>query len=87
MESGELLCSAQKSPDLAPEELLRLGIGDYFGEIALLTNRPRQATVTVLKPTTLLTVDRVTFKRKLGALKIILKRNMQDYTKFVTEHV
>ena len=30
---------------------------------------------------------RATFKRKLGALKIILKRNMQDYTKFVTEHV
>jgi cAMP-dependent protein kinase regulator len=87
VESGELLCSAQKSPDLAPEELLRLGIGDYFGEIALLTNRPRQATVTVLKPATLLTVNRATFKRKLGALKNILKRNMQDYTKFVTEHV
>jgi cAMP-dependent protein kinase regulator len=87
VESGELLCSAQKSPDLAPEELLRLGIGDYFGEIALLTNRPRQATVTVLRPATLLTVNRATFKRKLGALKNILKRNMQDYTKFVTEHV
>ena len=36
---------------------------------------------------TLLTVNRATFKRKLGALKNILKRNMQDYTKFVTEHV
>ena len=87
VESGELLCSAQKSPDLAPEELLRLESGDYFGEIALLTNRPRQATVTVLKPATLLTVDRATFKRVLGPLKTILKRNMKDYTKFVTEHV
>ena len=84
---GELLCTAQKSPDEAPQELIRLGIGDYFGEIALLTNRPRQATVTALKPTVCLSVDRNTFKRKLGPLKTMLQRNMKDYQKFVTEHV
>ena len=87
VESGELLCTAQKSPDEAPEELLRLGPADYFGEIALLTNRPRQATVMVLKPTICLTVDRATFKRVLGPLKKILKRNMGSYQKFVTEHL
>ena len=87
IEEGELLCTAQKSPDEAPSELLRLSSGDYFGEIALLTNRPRQATVTALKPTVLLTTDRNTFKRVLGPLKVMLKRNMKDYQKFVTEHV
>lgn len=38
-----------------------LGIGDYFGEMALLENTVRQATVTARSPGTILTIDHNTF--------------------------
>ena len=41
--------------------LLILGNGEYFGEEALVYNRPRSATVTTLEPTILLTLDSLTF--------------------------
>lgn len=87
VETGEVVCTQQESPDRPPREVLRLLDGDYFGEIALLTNRPRQATVTAVQPTTVLSMDRATFKRLLGPLKSILQRNMNSYKEFVTEHV
>jgi cAMP-dependent protein kinase regulator len=54
--------------------------GNYFGEIALLTKKPRQATVKAIGgPLTVLSLDRATFKRVLGPLDEILKRNMELY--------
>jgi MFS family permease len=43
------------------KQVATLGPGDLFGEIALLTNRPRIATVTPLEPSRLLTLDRTGF--------------------------
>lgn len=56
--------------------------GQYFGEIALLTTKPRQATVRAKGPVKLLIVDRATFVRVLGPLQEVLKRNMENYKKF-----
>lgn len=39
-------------------ELMRLGPGSFFGEIALVTDHPRSATVEVEGPTQLLSIDR-----------------------------
>lgn len=40
------------------EEIVRLGPGAHFGELALLVDHPRNATVTAVTPLTLQVVDR-----------------------------
>ena len=42
--------------------------GDYFGEIALVRNIPRQASVKTLTPVRLVYIERNTFKRILGPI-------------------
>jgi MFS family permease len=42
-------------------EVARLGPGEHFGEVALLRDAPRNATVTALQPTELLELDREEF--------------------------
>jgi CRP/FNR family cyclic AMP-dependent transcriptional regulator len=42
-------------------ELASLGVGDYFGELALFDPAPRNATVTAVGPTTLITLSRSAF--------------------------
>jgi len=51
--------------------------GDYFGEIALIRNEPRQCTVKAKGSCVVLGLDRRAFKRLLGPLENILKRNME----------
>ena len=45
---------------------VRLGAGEFFGEIAFLTGGPRNATVVAVEPCTLLTLDIVDFRQLLG---------------------
>ena len=69
-------------------EVGRFGPGDYFGEIALLTAQTRQATVVAAEgPLKLLTLDRKTFKRVLGPLEDVLRRNMESYKKIRAQHI
>jgi CRP-like cAMP-binding protein len=54
--SGEVVVSH------GPEEIRRLGPGDWFGELALLrADAHRTATVTAVVPVDLLSLDRTTF--------------------------
>ena len=48
-------------------ELRRLGPGDSFGEIALLRDLPRTATVEVAEPALLVTLARSDFLRVVGS--------------------
>jgi voltage-gated potassium channel len=49
-----------------PGAPLRLGEGDFFGEIALLTGAPRSATAVAVEPATLLRLDIVEFRELMG---------------------
>lgn len=53
-----------------------LGPGDYFGERALMTNEPRAATVTALRKTVLMTLDKIAFQKHLGPLQDVLDSNL-----------
>lgn len=55
-----------------------LGKGDYFGEVALLNESPRQATVTAQTDLKVATLDKAGFQRLLGRAVDILRR--QDPT-------
>jgi cAMP-dependent protein kinase regulator len=55
------------------------GAGDYFGELALLKNEPRAANVIAKTKLRVASLDRNSFKRLLGPLDTILKRNMDSY--------
>jgi cAMP-dependent protein kinase regulator len=64
-----------------------LSTGNYFGEIALLTSKPRQATVKAKGALTVLAIDRATFTRVLGSMEEIMKRNMEQYTKYAAQGI
>ena len=53
--------------------------GDYFGELALLKNTPRAATIIAKSELKLALIDRDSFMSLLGPLDTILKRNMSVY--------
>lgn len=50
------------------EEIRRLGAGDYFGEVALLLDTPRTATVEAITPTRVFRMDRGGFDRVLASV-------------------
>jgi cAMP-dependent protein kinase regulator len=57
-------------------------VGDYFGERALLKNEPRAANVVAKSNCVVVQMDRHSFKRLMGPLEDLLKRNMDLYESF-----
>ncbi|MDP3276427.1 MAG: mechanosensitive ion channel family protein [Deltaproteobacteria bacterium] len=55
-------------------ELAQLGVNEFFGEMALLTGEPRSATVCALEDTTLVTLDRETFRTVIARYPEKLER-------------
>ncbi len=63
---GQVTVSATR-PDGSTRQLARLGVGDQFGEIALLQDTPRTATVTARSECIFLTLPRGTFLELLDS--------------------
>merc|ERR1712032_670877 len=56
--------------------VMTYGVGDYFGELALIRNQPRAATVTCKGPAKLLTIDSKSSKRLLN-VRDLMDRSTQ----------
>lgn len=57
--------------------------GDYFGELALINNEPRAASIVADSEVTVVYLDRDSFRRLIGPIEDILKRNTDRYAKFL----
>lgn len=86
IKSGKAICSQL---DAAGDDkvVAELTDGSYFGEVALLTSKPRQATVKASGELKVLAVDRATFTRVMGPLDDLMKRNMEQYNKYAAQGI
>uniref|UniRef100_A0A3B4CJ45 cAMP-dependent protein kinase type II-alpha regulatory subunit n=1 Tax=Pygocentrus nattereri TaxID=42514 RepID=A0A3B4CJ45_PYGNA len=84
VESGEvkiMMKSKTKADrqDNAEVEITRCTRGQYFGELALVTNKPRAASAYAIGDVKCLVIDVQAFERLLGPCKEIMKRNIVHY--------
>lgn len=84
IQSGECVATKTIKEGQHPQEVMHYKVGDYFGERALIKNEPRAANVIAKTECTVVSMDRHSFKRLMGPLEDILKRNMDLYEKFTT---
>lgn len=80
VEEGELVAK-KSAPGEEPKDVLTYKRGDYFGELALLRNDVRAATVVSVVESTILWVDRRNFKALLGPLEGLLEEKAAEYRK------
>ena len=66
-----------------PVEVKRYEAGGYFGELALVRNTPRAASILATSSLKCLSLDRHSFKRLLGPVESILKRNAERYEEVI----
>lgn len=83
IESGHAKATKVFEEGKEAEEVKKYSIGDYFGELALIKNEPRAANIICTDDTICLSLDRKSFKRLLGPIENILKRNSDDYKKYI----
>ena len=85
LESGTAYATKENGEGEEPIRVMEYQKGDYFGELALMRNTPRAANVIAESPCVCLTLDRHTFKRLLGPIDEILKRNMSIYEEYASK--
>jgi len=56
---------------------------EYFGELSLLRDEPRAASIKATSTMTVASIDRLAFKRLFGPFEKILERNAEKYAKFM----
>ena len=76
IESGAVKCTQVKSNG-REVELITLGNGDYFGEMALMLNETRHANCIAVGETKCFTLDRSKFNVLLGSVQDLLQRRMR----------
>ena len=84
LEEGECVATKTLEPG-KPETVIKdYGVGGYFGERALIKGEPRAANIIVKSDEAkVISLDRTSFKRLLGPIEELLKRNIEKYQTFV----
>jgi len=82
VDKGELDCFRKMTKDGKDEHLLTYKAGDAFGELALLYNSPRAASIITKKPCVLFSLDRETFNHIVKA-EVVKRRN--KFESFLTK--
>lgn len=82
LESGNAVAIKTFVEDNITEEVYNYTEGSYFGELALIKDEPRAASVKTISDCKFLSLDRMSFKRLLGPLLNLLKKNSELYQKF-----
>jgi cAMP-dependent protein kinase regulator len=67
------------------QEVMRYKEGDYFGELALLTSKPRAANVISVGETKVVSMDKDSFERLLGPCQDVLSSAVEKYSKAEAE--
>jgi len=83
IEEGKAAATKTIEPGKPPVVVKEYKTGDYFGELALIKGDPRAANIIAKSDLRLLSLDRYAFKRLLGPIEDILKRNSNKYQKFM----
>ncbi|CAO3678327.1 unnamed protein product [Umbelopsis vinacea] len=78
VESGKAI-AYKIAEDGSKQEVYRYEKGGYFGELALLNDSPRAATVVAVGRLKCATLGKKAFTRLLGPVREILKRNSENY--------
>ena len=73
---GKLIAEKKENPSAPVKKVFEYKEGDYFGEIALVKNTVRQASIKAETDCRVVSIDRDAFKRLLGPMEDILSRNM-----------
>lgn len=83
LESGEATALKAIESGQPAKAVMEYKKGSYFGELALLRNAPRAASIVAKTDCVCLSLDRHSFKRLLGPLDELLKRNTEIYNQYM----
>ena len=84
LEEGECVATKTLEPGKPETVIKEYGVGGYFGERALIKGEPRAANIIVKSDEAkVISLDRTSFKRLLGPIEELLKRNIEKFQTFV----
>jgi len=79
LEEGTVRICVRSDGSQEEQEVSQISKGSYFGELGLITHKPRAASVYACSNVKLAFLDVDAFERLLGACREIMKRNIQHY--------
>jgi len=87
IKSGSVICKQRIAPTEPWEDISVFQAGDYFGQVALITDRPRAASVTALTDVECYVISRASFVNTFGSFIHIVKRDTPLFNSFISDKI